>query len=552
MKPGDSTTTSALRPEIAASWRRSTTSGLRPERSMRDHDIGPVDPGSRLSTAAAPVLDQLLSRLTGSGLCVLLADSSCRLVERRFTDPRTDLGMDEVNAVPGALLTEDNAGTNGLGTPYELRRGVAVHGTEHFAEKLRKFSCYGHPIRHPITRRVDGVLDITAVASEANPLFAPLLQRAVEDIELRLWEGTREPDKRLLSAFHVATRRRCDAVLAFAGEVVLASKSALDQLDTEDHALLRALLAEMPRSGKLSETVRLSSGAEVEVHAEAVSGSGGGVLAKLRTSTRRRARVPASRGQPSDLERKLAALAATTEPVLIAGEPGSGRSSAARAVASASAVQVLDAADVLVGGERAWIAEFRELSAKADVLVLEGIELLPDATCAHVLRALSCDRPPRFVLTCTTPLDLSPRAASLAAMCTSRVDLVPLRHRTAEFPKIVRTMLAAIRPGAALRLTPGALDSLIAHRWPGNLRELHGVLRGSAARRTAGDLTLDDLPAAYRVSTRHELAGRERAECDAIVEALHAAAGNKVRAAKQLGISRTTLYSRMRALGLSR
>lgn len=47
------------------------------------------------------------------------------------------------------------------------------------------------------------------------------------------------------------------------------------------------------------------------------------------------------------------------------------------------------------------------------------------------------------------------------------------------------------------------------------------------------------------------LGGRERAERDAIVEALNESGGNKVHAAARLGISRTTLYSRIRALDIT-
>lgn len=60
-----------------------------------------------------------------------------------------------------------------------------------------------------------------------------------------------------------------------------------------------------------------------------------------------------------------------------------------------------------------------------------------------------------------------------------------------------------------------------------------------------------DLPAPYRTSSRAaHLSGREQAERGAIIDALDAAGGNKVHAARELGISRTTLYARMRALGI--
>jgi transcriptional regulator of acetoin/glycerol metabolism len=56
---------------------------------------------------------------------------------------------------------------------------VAVHGDEHFIALLHGLSCYGYPIIDPHTRRL-GVLSITRLAGERNPLVAFLRQRGAE------------------------------------------------------------------------------------------------------------------------------------------------------------------------------------------------------------------------------------------------------------------------------------------------------------------------------------------------------------------------------------
>ncbi|KAA5835265.1 Fis family transcriptional regulator [Saccharopolyspora hirsuta] len=538
-----------MRAEIASSWRRATLSGLRPESPLDRLTIAEIDPRSRLLVAATPVLDELAVRLTGTTFCVALADSACRIVDRRFTDVRTERALDRISAVPGAQFTEDIAGTNALGTPLEVMRGVTVHGREHFVEALKMFSCYGHPIRNPVTRRIEGVLDITGVGPEANPLFAPLLQRAVEDIEQRLWEGARQSEKRLLQAFQHATRRRCRAVVAFGDEVVLSNRAALDLLEPSDHAVLRDIAETAPTSGELSRDLVLGSGAPVSLRALKVGSAPDGVLVEL--TPRTRTRVPRGRTtgpRRSTLDSRLAELRACGEPVLIAGEPGSGRTRAAHLVVGPRA-DVLDAADLVVLGEREWAERLD--SATADALIVERIELLPDALCARLARRLA--ERPRVVLTSAPQSDLPDGVRSAAAICPARVDLPPLRNRDDEFAGLARAMLAELRPGADLRITPSALEALIAQPWPGNLRELRGVLRVTAEHRTTGDITVTDLPAAYRNTGRGaRLTGRERAERDAIAEALRVTGGNKVHAAQRLGISRTTLYSRMRAFGLPR
>src|SRR5690606_38916567 len=107
----------------------------------------------------------------------------CRIVTRRYGDRALERALDDVSAVPGCRFTEETSGTNSLATPYELRRGIAVHGEEHFLDALKRFTCYGHPITNPATGRLEGVLDITGLVEDANPLLAPFLLQAVADIE---------------------------------------------------------------------------------------------------------------------------------------------------------------------------------------------------------------------------------------------------------------------------------------------------------------------------------------------------------------------------------
>lgn len=159
----------------------------------------------------------------------------------------------------------------------------------------------------------------------------------------------------------------------------------------------------------------------------------------------------------------------------------------------------------------------------------------------------------RAWLALTSPplAELHGEHASLAAHCIARVELPPLRTRREELPALIRTMLQRLRPGVGLRMTPHTLEVLAGHSWPGNLRELHTVLGYVTERRSAGDVTAQDLPEAYQRSVKaRRLTPLERLEYDAIVGALRSCEANKVHAAQQLGMSRSTLYRRMRALGI--
>lgn len=166
-----------------------------------------------------------------------------------------------------------------------------------------------------------------------------------------------------------------------------------------------------------------------------------------------------------------------------------------------------------------------------------------------LLRPEPSGRGPRLVLTSTPAEGLTGVHRTLAGMITDRVELPPLRSRRAELEELALGLVRELAPGTDLRLVPSVLEALASHTWPGNLHELRAVMAHVLTHRRAGDVTLADLPEEYRTITRvQRLSGRERAERDAIVAALREHRGNKARAARELGISRTTLYARIRAL----
>ncbi len=541
------------RPEIAASWRRARMSGLAPDTKIDRLTVTDIDRTSRLMVAAAPVLDEMIIQLEGTTLCLALADRDCRIIDLRFTDRRVELALEEISAVPGSRYNEAISGTNSVATPYETRRGVTVNGDEHFLESLKKFSCYGQPILHPVTRRLEGVLDITGIMPTANPLFAPFVQRAVRDIERRLLTGSRETEQYLLAAFQSAAQHRSRAVIVLGDKVVLTNPTAVDLLEAADHALLRMIAPDVPVDRTLVRQFRLASGRLVNARASRINGTGG-TLFQLVPAQRPRATRPHRRqgAMPlaeSTVERELRALGDLHSPVLISGEPGSGRTTAVRTIAGTRAVATLDAARVPELGEGEWARQLEDFAATHDgVLVVEEIQLLPAALCVRLTRLLT-HAAARIVLTSAPREQLRADPLSLAASCVTGVELPPLRTRRAELPALVRAMLTELRPDRSLRFAPSALGALAAQQWPGNLRELQMVVRHAAESRSAGDITAADLPESHRGRAKaRSLTPWEQAEYDAIVAALRATAGNKLHAAERLGISRSTLYNRIRAL----
>jgi len=509
---------------IALSWKRAALCGLDPGAPVDNFSVEEVDRRSRLAVAAAPVLDEMARELDGTGFSVILADRSAKLVDLRFGDRSLQPRMEKVGAVQGRVFSEETTGTNSIATTYEIRTGVAVHGEEHFIESLKKFSCYGHPIIHPATRRLEGVLDITCLAEHENSLLAPFLLRAARQIESRLLAGAREAEQRILAGFQTAvTRDRSRPVVALGEDLFLANASAVELLDSADHAVLRGLAVEAPGRPRRLE---LSTGKEVLVSFERIADGAlflfdPAVEQPVRTSGRR-----------------------VNAPTLVHGEPGSGRTRAAREIAGDA--KVFDACeysdDLLSRLDTALAAE--------EVVVVEAVHLLPEPAARRIAAGIPKARA-RVVLTSAPVEELRGEHAGLVAHCPERLELVPLRHRRDEIPALVRSMLTELGAARELRFAPGALEALSGQSWPGNLRELFSVVRQVVETRRVGDVGVRDLPQAYQGRARARmLTPMEQAERDAIVEALRSTGGNKKDAAKRLGISRTTLYNAIRAFGI--
>lgn len=139
----------------------------------------------------------------------------------------------------------------------------------------------------------------------------------------------------------------------------------------------------------------------------------------------------------------------------------------------------------------------------------------------------------------------------------------PLRRRTSELPALVFHLLEKAVNGASdpPRISDDALDVLRSYRWPGNVRELENALHQAVTYAQGGPVEAQHLP--ERVRARRPPAGgaREgdgvwagrytspddpRREIARIREALREEKGNRTRAARRLGMARSTLWAKMK------
>lgn len=102
------------------------------------------------------------------------------------------------------------------------------------------------------------------------------------------------------------------------------------------------------------------------------------------------------------------------------------------------------------------------------------------------------------------------------------------------------------------RISAEAFDALLGYRWPGNIRELNNVVTYAHAIGTGGRIEIDDLPPELRGEAPPDEApaSPDQAERDRILELLQRHGGHKQAVANALGISRATLWRRMKTLQL--
>jgi two-component system response regulator HydG len=312
-------------------------------------------------------------------------------------------------------------------------------------------------------------------------------------------------------------------------------------------------------------------------------------------------------GAMEKLYRILSKVAESSHPVLILGESGTGKELVARTIHASgpnadkpflpvdcgSLVPTLIESELFGHIKGAFTGANRGkdgllVSAETGTVFLDEIGELPLDLQAKLLRALQ-EREVRPVgANHTVPIKARILAATnrdLAAMVESgtfrkdlfyRLNVVnlrlpPLRSRREDILPLVAHFLERIsrESGKKFKLSDEALRTMMHHDWPGNVRELENAVEHGCAFSTCGIVGLADLPtqlkqeglATHRAATaaakEEEPNGKVQVtpiadlERQAILDAIRLLDGDKLKAAKLLGIGKTTLYRKLKEYGIA-
>ncbi len=292
----------------------------------------------------------------------------------------------------------------------------------------------------------------------------------------------------------------------------------------------------------------------------------------------------------------LEAAAASTAPVLILGESGTGKELAAAAIhrrsprADGPFIRVNCAAlpetvieselfghekGAFTGADRRRKGRFE--AASGGSLFLDEIGEMPPTVQIKLLRVLQEGEIER--VGSHTPIKVDVRIISATNQDLARlveegrfrqdlyyrinvvpITMPPLRQRVEDIPLLAETFVERVRLRSGRDITglaPEAMQALMAYPWPGNVRELINAIEYAFVTCPQGLIQPQHLPPHILAPTAREenppqpgASSREELMRRQIRQALAATGGHKTKAAELLGISRVTLWKRMKRLGM--
>jgi DNA-binding NtrC family response regulator len=307
--------------------------------------------------------------------------------------------------------------------------------------------------------------------------------------------------------------------------------------------------------------------------------------------------IVGSSAKIQDVMRMISRLKETRTPVLITGESGTGKELIARAVHYRGPLARMPFVAVDCGALVPTLMESEMFghekgsftgalktkaglfqAANGGTIFLDEIGELPLEMQAKLLRVLqekeirpvgSNARIPidvRVIAATNRNLEESYRAGTFRKDLYFRLNVVTihspaLRERRSDIPALVHHFLDRYAPGEAIQVTPAAMKSFLQYEWPGNVRELENCIARAVALGDHATIDVADLPPSI---SELQIAEVETAEAGAstvtaledleritILRVFEQAGGDKARAGRMLGISRATLYRKLKRYNIS-
>ena len=541
-------------------------------------------------------MNSLHQQLSGAGHAVLLTDAR-GVILNCVTAPSERKVFEGAGLWLGADWSEACEGTNGIGTCLVERQALTIHRDEHFRGRHTGLTCSASPVFDPHGDLL-AVLDVSS-AREAVSRQSQFHTMALVNLSAKMIESCyflRHFENHWLLRFHLQAESVglfSEGLLAFDGEgrICALNQSAQNLLGLPRGRLL-GLPVEMFFDCTLDQLLgRANASASWPLRTR----DGRSVFAVLRGEARRRRLAGICLGDEalqSDFRKALRVFERDV-PLLVNGETGSGKEAFAKAVHHASqradkAFVALNCAAIpeslieseLFGyrggsftGARKEGMRGKLQQADGGTLFLDEIGDMPLALQTRLLRVLE----DRLVV----PIGGEPQAVNVRIISATHRDLLmrvadgtfredlyyrlnglevalPALRERSDKSQLLDFVLAQEAEGQGIELDGDARQALLDFSWPGNVRQLRTVLRTLTALCDGGRIGLGDLPAMIRqvpsqvqITVPREKQPLEDAERLALLTTLEQQRWHMTQAAEQLGVSRNTLYRKLRKHGIA-
>ncbi|MFA6040693.1 MAG: sigma-54-dependent Fis family transcriptional regulator [Methylophilus sp.] len=606
---------------IERSWRRCLVHGVDAD-APRDIEVVTAqdlsirqEQNQLLVNHAEPEMMTLSEQISHTNSLVILTDSD-GVILRSMGDHHVNNEVQRASFLPGASWSEEHRGTNAIGTALVEQSAISVQGYEHFMAYHHALSCAAVQI-FGAKNQLLATLDVSNDLRTPPQHTLALVKMAAQMIENRLFRASSQAD--IAIHFHarpefIGTLWEGIAMFADDGSLQAINRSGQFQfnLNLNERNLLShdvrfeqlfdmrmpELLKRIATQDRLIFPIRLHNGAKFFARVETAPQAS--YIGSAKTQSRAKAAgldmLNSGDGQIAIAIKQVKQVLNRDIPILIQGETGVGKELFARAIHDASARQnkawvAVNCAALPEGLIEAELFGYEEGAftgakrkgnigrieqADGGTLFLDEIGDMPLSLQARLLRVLqertvtplgsAKSKPVDFSLISATNQKLKEKVAAgefrsdlYYRINGLSVSLPALRER-ADMDKLIQLILQ-IEQVAHADITPQAMQVLENHPWPGNIRQLHNVLRTAIALADGGaiaiehftkdfmDELLECLPAEAGLQTNTSPALKEVAD-DMVQRAMQQHNGNISAVARQLGVSRNTLYRKLKLLGL--
>lgn len=614
----------AITEAIERSWRRCLASGIDTQSPSNIEVVTAQElarkreQNHQLLALARPEMETLSEQIAHTRNVVILTDDEGLILHSMGSQQL--FGEEQRLALSaGTSWNESQRGTNAIGTAIFEQSALTVQGAEHFMSYHHSLNCSAVPI-FGAENQLIATLDVSNDYNVSQQHTLALVKMSAQMIENRLFLASYQSD--VVLHFHarpefIGTLWEGVAMFTDHGELVATNRSGQFQLGLNTQhphvntaqlnfnqlfdMSIENLLRQIGSTDKLVIPLRLNNGARIYVQVELLHKKP--QLSKPAPVSKRTsaANLDLLNSGDAKIERAIAQVKQVLSrdiPILIQGETGVGKELFARAIHEASAQhkgpwialncaalpEGLIEAELFGYEEGAFTGAKRKGSpgkieqANGGTLFLDEIGDMPLSLQARLLRVLqertvtplgsTKSIPVSFALVSATNLKLKEKVESgefrsdlYYRLNGLSVSLPPLRQRS-DLNALINIILQ-IEHADDVKIRPEVMDIFIQHPWPGNIRQLHNVLRTALALADGTPISelhltqdfIDEIESAGQTETRPEALLLNNQNLDdvttnAIVKAMKQHSGNVSAVARQLNISRNTLYRKLKALGL--